>query len=220
MRVGTKSVLYGAHCALIHRWFLAVAWWKLYGFPRDIRLWAAFALHDTGYFFKNDMDGIEGETHVELGARIMSFLFGEPWGAFTAADSRYWAKRNGRHFSRLCVADKLAFVLTPAWLYLPMTRATGELFEYMLRAKERQAGSEHFTDIESSQLNSQDAREWLKGLKSYTRRWVAEHRDGCEDTWTAASTQHGTGPESIAEQRTAAGSREGLRRSVEPHRPM
>jgi hypothetical protein len=39
------------------------------------------------------------------------------------------------------VADKLAFVLTPAWLYLPMTRATGELSEYMLRATERQAGS-------------------------------------------------------------------------------
>ena len=57
----------------------------------------------------------------------MACLFGESWGAFTAAHSRYWAKRNGRQFSRLCVADKLAFVLTPAWLYLPMARATGEL---------------------------------------------------------------------------------------------
>src|SRR5260370_29660373 len=86
--------------------------------------------------------------------------------------------RNGRQFSRLCVADKLAFVLTPAWLYLPMTRATGELSEYMLRAKERQAGSEHFTDYESERLNSADAREWLEGLNSYTRRWIDEHRNG------------------------------------------
>ena len=51
------------------------------------------------------------------------------------------------------MADKLAFVLTPVWLYLPMAKATGQLAEYMLRAKERQAGSEHFTALESVQLN-------------------------------------------------------------------
>lgn len=112
MNMGTRSVLYGAHCAVIHPWFLAVAWWKLYGFPWDGRLWAAFWLHDIGYFSKRDMDGSDGETHVELGARIMSLLFGESWGTFTAAHSRYWAKRNGRQFSRLCVADKLGFVMT------------------------------------------------------------------------------------------------------------
>jgi len=72
-------------------------------------------------------------------------------------------------------------------LYLPMARATGELAEYMLRAKERQAGSEHFTALESAQLNSQDSREWLRGLKSYTRRWIEEHRDGGADNWTVAS---------------------------------
>jgi hypothetical protein len=67
----------------------------------------------------------------------MALLFGDTWGAFTAAHSRYWAKRHGRQVSRLCVADKLAFVLTPAWLYLPMAKATGELAEYMLRARQR-----------------------------------------------------------------------------------
>jgi len=187
MNIGTRSVLYGAHCAVIHPWFLAAAWWKLYGFPWDVRLWAAFWLHDIGYLSKRDMDGSEGETHVELGARVMSLLFGKSWGAFTASHSRYWAKKNGRQFSRLCVADKLAFVMTPAWLYLPMARATGELAEYMLRAKERQAGSEHFTAMESAQLNSQDSREWLSGLKSYTRRWIEEHRDGGVDHWTVAT---------------------------------
>jgi hypothetical protein len=92
------------------------------------------------------------------------------------------------------VADKLAFVLTPAWLYLPMARATGELAEYMLRAKERQAGSEHFTAEESAQLNSQDAREWLAGLKSYTRRWIEEHKDGGVDHWTVAPAVASTAP--------------------------
>jgi hypothetical protein len=83
MNIGTRSVLYGAHCAVIHPWFLAAAWWKLYGFPWDVRLWAAFWLHDIGYFSKRDMDGSEGETHVELGARVMSLLFGKSWGAFS-----------------------------------------------------------------------------------------------------------------------------------------
>jgi hypothetical protein len=124
----------------------------------------------------------------------MALFFGESRGAFTAAHSRYWAKRHGLQVSRLCVADKLAFVLTPAWLYLPMARATGELAEYMLRAKERQAGSEHFTVAESGQLNSQDAREWLNGLKSYTRRWIEEHKDGGADHWTVTVRVASTAP--------------------------
>ena len=36
MTIGTRSVLYGAHCAVLHPWFLAVAWSKLYGFPWDV----------------------------------------------------------------------------------------------------------------------------------------------------------------------------------------
>ena len=92
------------------------------------------------------------------------------------------------------MADKLAFVLTPAWLYLPMAKATGELAEYMLRATERQAGSEHFTVAESVQLNSKDAREWLNGLKSYTRRWIEEHKDGGADHWTLTVRVASTAP--------------------------
>ena len=52
MTIGTRSVLYGAHCAVLHSWFLAVAWSKLYGFPWDPRLWASFCLHDIGYISK------------------------------------------------------------------------------------------------------------------------------------------------------------------------
>ncbi len=184
MRIGTKSVLYGAHCAVVHPWFLAVAWWKLYGFPWDIRLWFPSRCMISGTFQERHGRTAKGKHTWSLAPESWPSLFGESWGAFTAAHSRYWAKRNGRQFSRLCVADKLAFVLTPAWLYLPMARATGELSEYMLRAKERQAGCEYFTAIESAQLNSPDAREWLRGLKSYTRRWVEEHRDGGVDHWT------------------------------------
>ena len=93
-----------------------------------------------------------------------------------------------RPVSALCIAEKLAFVLTPAWLCLPMTRARAELVEYMLRAKERQAASEHFTAEESVQLNSTEEI-WLAGLKSSTRRWVEAHRDGREDTWTVGKQE-------------------------------
>jgi hypothetical protein len=184
VRVGTKSVLFGAHAALLHPWFVAAAWWKLYGFPWDPRLWAAFFVHDLGYAGARDMDGPEGERHVELGARIMGQLFGADWRDFALCHSRYYAKRLRRHFSRLCVADKLAFVMTPAWLYLPMARATGELNEYMERAAERQAGGDRFTAEESGLLASPDPGLWLRGLKNYTRRWVEQHRDGRQDTWT------------------------------------
>ena len=188
MTVVTRSVLFGAHAFWLHPVFTTLAWIRLYGFPWDARLWLAFAVHDLGYIRKNSMDDLEGERHVELEAKIMRFACGAAWGDFTAAHSRYWAKRNGQQVSRLCIADKLAFVLTPAWIYLPMARATGELDEYMMRARERQAGSAHFTEEESRQLRSSAAREWLKGLKSYTRRWIEQHRSRCEDTWTVATT--------------------------------
>jgi hypothetical protein len=187
MTIGTRSVLFGVHAFWLHFWFVLAAWVRLFGIPLEIRVLLAIAVHDLGYWGKSDVEGPDGETHVEFGARIMGYLFGEPWASFTACHSRHYAKRINRPVSALCLADKLAFVLTPAWLYLPMARATGELSEYMLRARERQSGSARFTAEEGEQLNSADDRIWLAGLKSYTQRWVEAHLDCREDTWTVAS---------------------------------
>ena len=184
MKVGTKSVLFGAHSLLVHPIVVGIAWRKLWGIPWDPRLWFAFVLHDAGYFSKPNLEGEEGERHVELGARIMTRLFGPEWGDLCAGHSRHWAKRCGKPVSRLCFADKLAFVLTPDWLYLLMTRATGELYEYMQKSRDRQAGAACFTAEESACLTSPDPATWLRGLKSYTLRWIAEHLDGREDRWT------------------------------------
>src|SRR5579884_703329 len=131
MSIGTKSVLFGAHCWFLHPFFLAKAWRALYGPPRGFRLGTSFFVHDLGYVGKDNLDGPEGEEHVQLGARIMRWIGGHDWEEFTACHSRFWAKKHGLAFSRLCVADKLAFVLTPIWLYRPMVRWTGELREYM-----------------------------------------------------------------------------------------
>ena len=72
MRVGTKSVLYGAHAFYLHGFFVARAWWILYGFPWDVRLWIAFFIHDLGYLGKPNMDGEEGECHPFWAARVIS----------------------------------------------------------------------------------------------------------------------------------------------------
>lgn len=187
MNIGTKSVLFGAHQFLLHPWFVALAWWKLYGFPWDPRLWVAFFVHDLGYIGKPNMDGQEGDLHPELGAKIMGSLFGGEWGAFTLLHSRFMARRLGLQHSRLCVADKLATALTPAWLYLPMVRLTGEIDEYMHRCGVKEA-SKYFGELNTPEENALlldgGEREWFDAMTSYLRRWAEAHRDGSADTWT------------------------------------
>jgi hypothetical protein len=192
MTVGTKSVLFGAHQFLIHPWFVAYGWWTLYGFPWDPRLWVAFFVHDLGYIGKPNMDGPEGETHPEFGARVMTRLFDRgpwrqygPWGFFSLLHSRYYAKTLGLQPSRLCMADKIAIALTPGWLYLPMVRASGEVHEYMAHAKHRIVGNINITDDEKRRVVSASQVEWYAGVQSYCRRWAYAHRDGAADTWTS-----------------------------------
>ncbi|MCI0624044.1 MAG: hypothetical protein L0387_20720 [Acidobacteria bacterium] len=79
MKVGTKSLLLGAHCVLLHPFFVFWAWKRLFGVPRDPRIFFACVLHDIGYFQRDSMDGPHGEEHVILGARIMGWLFGPAW---------------------------------------------------------------------------------------------------------------------------------------------
>ena len=188
MKVGTKSVLFGAHAFWLHPWFVAAAWRRLYGFPWDPRLWAAFFVHDIGYWGKPNMDGPEGESHPEVGAILMHRLFDRcrlndyagctyEWYDFTLYHSRFYAKRHAMPFSRLCVADKLSTCITPWWLYYPMARASGELSEYL---KQVESGKYRTMGLRSRA----GARAWYRDMQDYLRRWVEEHRSGKDDTWT------------------------------------
>jgi hypothetical protein len=172
MTKGTKSLIAGAHCLLLHPVTVAVAWGRLFGFPWDPRIWASCYLHDIGYIGRDELEGPGGEEHVVLGARIAGWLFGPKWARECYLHSRYWSRRMGLPVSRLCLADKLAFAMMPAWLYIPMARWTGELAEYMERSRDRQAGDASFTDEEVALIQSSEPREWLRGLQAYTRRWV------------------------------------------------
>jgi len=175
MKTGTKSILFGAHCFFIHPFFVFAAWWKLYGFPFDIRLSIAFMVHDLGYWGCTKMDDAEGELHPYFGAKIMGFLFGKEWYEFTLYHSRFLAKKNNAQYSRLCVADKLAIGLTPTWLYLPMANATGEIYEYMTMTTANSSGTVAY---EPSQVK------WHKKVQNYSIRWALEHKECKEDKWT------------------------------------
>lgn len=176
MKIGTKSILYGAHCFFIHPIFVFIAWWKLYGFPWDPRLWIAFFVHDLGYWGKPNMDGPEGETHPELGARIMG-IFGKSWADFARYHSKVYAKRNQVNYSRLCVADKLAASLEPVWLYLPRVKWSGEILEYMSVANSRNTKSDPLNDHEALLIITNDPVCWHWAIQSYLRRWAYENRD-------------------------------------------
>lgn len=146
MRIGTKSVLFGAHAFWLHPFFVAWAWTKLYGFPTQVWLWIAFFVHDIGYWSSPNMDGPEGESHPEAGANVlykMEFYFVRflhwqgvsarvtgAWGNESLWHSRFYATKSGRNPSNLCWADKLAFSLEPWWLYLPRVWLSGEFKEY------------------------------------------------------------------------------------------
>lgn len=167
MKIGTRSLLYGAHQFLIHPIMLAVAWNKLFGFPLDPRLWVAFIVHDWGYWGKSNMDGEEGETHPEFGGWLMNYLFGPKWGNFTLLHSRFYAKQHNQPPSQLWAADKLATILTPQWIYLPMVKATGEIKEYMDEEVSQKYSSEF---VEMSQ--GKDAKGWHAAVVIFMTKQV------------------------------------------------
>lgn len=189
MRIGTKSVLFGAHCFLLHWLFVAAGWVKLYGLRMvrcphtrvrtsifDPRLWLCFLVHDLGYIGKPNMDGPEGEQHPWLGATLVGMVTrSREWADFCLFHSRFLARRERVEPSLLCWADKMAIALTPSWFYLPMVTLTGELAEYMHLAPREIKGY------------GKDPRQWHSECRAYCARLAFEHRDGRVDTWTPAA---------------------------------
>lgn len=165
MRIGTKSLLFGAHQVFIHPWFVAYSWYKLFGFPFDPRLWVAFVIHDWGYWGKPNMDGSEGETHPEFGARLMK-IFGQEWYEFCLLHSRFYSQRLNMPPSKLCYADKLAIAYTPWWIY-QLTILTGEIREYtQLTSKGK------YERMNCSILDYSSLRSWYRDVQAYLKNWV------------------------------------------------
>lgn len=177
--MGTRSVIYGYHCQLIHPIVVLVAWVKLYGWPNCQTLVAIF-VHDLGYWGRPKMDDENGELHPILGALIMNALFDHKticptcrrgarvdcwgyWGRFALFHSRAFAKKHGEHHSKLCVADKYAIAICPIWLQLGLMNATGEIKEYMLGQHGRTVGDGN-------------QREWVQRMHKVVTSFVEENR--------------------------------------------
>ncbi len=194
MTIGTRSVLYGAHCFFLHPFFVAWGWKKLYGFPWDPRLWVCFFVHDLGYIGKPNMDGEEGEAHPIFGARVMSALFDwrkddeipvivnvgrrqvlRRWGRFSLYHSRFYARQHEAEPSKLCFADKLAIVLTPRWLYLPMVHWTGEVDEYLAHHLEACRGAGKYARDSGTREPIRDVREWHDRMIRSMDRFIRDH---------------------------------------------
>lgn len=159
MKIGTKSVLYGAHAFWLHPFSVLLAWRRLYKrWPRWYEA-ISIALHDIGYWGCADMDGPQGKQHPHLGAlwsaRIVALIsrrvwlseipgpgmFGNIIYCFTACHSRDFVRQvrlSGEgivcNVSPLYHADKLAICYDPAAFYLFRTRLSGELAEFKQRA--------------------------------------------------------------------------------------
>ena len=193
MKVGTKSFLFGVHQVFIHPLWVALAWWKLYGFPWDPRLWVAFIVHDWGYWGCLEMDGHNGgDMHPRVGAEIMHSLFDRgcgpnsidmTWYYFCMCHSRFLSKQLCRQPSKLCMADKLSLGLEPWWLYLPRAWASGELKEYM---KSAQPEGKHG----HMNLSQVSAITWYKSVQTYLINYVKEHKDGKLDTVTQVQDRY------------------------------
>jgi hypothetical protein len=194
MKVGTKSLLFGVHCIVIHPLWVALAWWKLYGFPWDFRLWVAFIVHDWGYWGCSEMDGPNGgDMHPRLGAEIMHKLFDKmlyysdpqscyrlqsnEWYYFCMCHSRFLSKQLCRQPSKLCMADKLSLGLEPWWLYLPRAWVSGELKEYM-KSAQPEGKHGHMNCANVSVIT------WYKAVQKYLVNYAFEHKDGKIDTVT------------------------------------
>jgi hypothetical protein len=97
------------------------------------------------------------------------------------------SKRYDAQFSKLCVADKLAMALEPAWLYLPRVWLSGELKEYMNLLRDRDKGLGKYAGekvVRGNQGEKLTAIAWWRRCSSYCKAWAYEHRDCKEDTWT------------------------------------
>jgi hypothetical protein len=136
MRLGTRSLLYGAHQFILHPIFVLLAWRRVYNglpLPGSPLTRALVALvHDWGYWGCHTIDGRDGAYHPVIGAGIVRRLTRSDWWYDeTLLHSRWFAARQGRNPSTFCWVDKLSVALMPSWLWASLALLSGEGQEYL-----------------------------------------------------------------------------------------
>jgi hypothetical protein len=130
MKTGTKSVLFGVHAFWWHPITVLLAWIDLYGEWPTWRELVAIFCHDLGYIGKEDMDGEDGKTHPELGAKITEWLAGKEAGELSLFHSRSYAKKADALPSKLAWADKWSPMFDPLYFYWIRASLSGEIYQY------------------------------------------------------------------------------------------
>ncbi len=171
MKIGTKSLLFGAHQFILHPLLVLIAWKKLYGSVTWKEL-TCIIIHDWGYWGCPNMDGPEGEAHPYRPALWAYKHFRhECYYNLIAYHSRFSAKTDKMPVSRLCLADKYGTAMYPTWLWVLLCTLSGEVKEYMPQ--------KHRYEILKSGPSGgkyQNPFDFFNSYKSIARKWV-EHRD-------------------------------------------
>jgi len=133
MKMGTKSLLIGAHQFLWHPLTVFFAWVDLYGWPNWKEMVCIF-IHDWGYWGLDNMEGPEGQWHPAYAANIADEYLGHDYFNLILLHSRTVADKIGEKPSNLCWADKLSVYYERWWTYLPRVALSGEIHEYRIEA--------------------------------------------------------------------------------------
>lgn len=213
MKIGTKSVLFGAHCFFLHPFFVAIAWTKLYGFPWDPRLWFAFFLHDLGYWGKPNMDGPEGENHPEWAAKVMHRLFdyssilisgrytkiiidthGEKWTSSCPLFRNIRRSGNGAYWYDFCLYHSRYYAkkndAPPSKLCFAdkLSFCVTPRWLYLPMVNATGEIKEYLKNAKKAETQHwkpvEGQKVWHAQLCEYMTKWVNEHKDGSVDTWT------------------------------------
>lgn len=207
MTRGTKSLLFGIHAFWLHPFLVALAWIRLYGWPRDFRIWVAFFVHDLGYFGKKAMDNPEGETHPEFGAKLMHrwfdkgpdhkcpicdgfvrYISGDSIGSYSGTcgrcyhQSNYWwdfTLYHSRYYARRNnqPVSRLCYADKLAVMFYPD-------WLYVLLGW---FSGEIFEYMETSESKSRNPYDWIKAYKEWAWKWAIA-QEGTIDERTAITS--------------------------------
>lgn len=183
MKRGTLSILFGVHQFLWHPFTIWRAWRYLYKENPGWFYLVCIFCHDLGYWGKPDMDGPEGQTHPEGGAKIAKWivlhwmrLIGKPDAIachyaeqahdISLCHSTHYAQAKGLSVSSLYLPDKVCVLFDPPWFYKLRARLSGELAEYVSNANRK---------MESDWGPFHSADSWLNWYRSRMHRKAQEH---------------------------------------------
>ncbi len=168
-------------CLLAASFLIALEAGALWLPLRSAPVGRSFFVHDLGYWGQPNRTAPRARRIPSLARRSWRKLFGDEWGDFCLLHSRYYSKRLGRATSKLCLADKLVFVMNRAGFTCRACWRPAKL-EFIPNAQAAALSAEPMTDEERADFATGEPYRWhpLRAPKP---------RDGSRHTGTARPTR-------------------------------